>query len=118
MLCKDGTLRLIDFNVAYQSEFNSGKTIVGKRNYIPPEQFRGQASASSDIYALGGTLFFLLTGSDPEPLSQSWPKKMREEIREQLDRVIGKATALETAERYSAVNEVAKDLESLLIGAL
>jgi len=113
MLCMDGKLRLIDFNVAFQAEFNSGKTIVGKRNYIPPEQFRGQACAASDIYALGGTLYFILTGRDPEPLSQSLPAKARPEIDQVLNQIVAKATALEAQERYATVKELAQDLERL-----
>jgi Protein kinase domain len=113
MLCRDGMLRLIDFNVAFQAEFNSGKTIVGKRNYIPPEQFRGQSCAASDIYALGGTLFYLLSGEDPEPLSQSFPAKARPEISESLNQIVARATALELEERYATVKELAKDLEGL-----
>jgi hypothetical protein len=37
---------------------------------MPPEQFRGEAGAHSDLYALGGTLYFLLTGQEAEPLTQ------------------------------------------------
>jgi hypothetical protein len=111
MLCSDGKVRLIDFNVAFQPEFNTGKTIVGKRNYIPPEQFRGQASIESDIYALGGTLLFLLTGRDPEPLSQSFPVKVLPEISEGLNQIVARATALAIEERYRSVEELSGDLK-------
>ena len=45
-----------------------GTTVVGTYGYMSPEQFRGAASPASDLYGLGGTLLFLLSG---EPLLQS-----------------------------------------------
>jgi hypothetical protein len=39
--------------------------------YTAPEQFRCSASSQSDIYGLGATLFFLLTGRQPEALTQA-----------------------------------------------
>lgn len=70
---ENGKLKLIDFNVAREWDKDDGKTgtIVGKHAYVPPEQFRGKPCEASDIYALGATLFYLATGTDPEPISQS-----------------------------------------------
>ncbi len=45
ILHKDGTLKLIDFNDAQQVEYATTGTVVGKQAYLPPEQFRGQASS-------------------------------------------------------------------------
>ncbi len=42
-----------------------GSTVVGTYGYMAPEQFRGAASAASDLYGLGGTLLFLLSGRPP-----------------------------------------------------
>ena len=39
-----------------------GSTVVGTYGYMSPEQFRGAAQPSSDLYSLGATLLFLLTG--------------------------------------------------------
>ncbi len=50
-----------------------GTTIIGTYGYMAPEQFRGAAQPASDLYALGGTLLFLLSGAcdrdaqDPNP---------------------------------------------------
>ncbi|MBA4078746.1 MAG: hypothetical protein C0508_27205, partial [Cyanobacteria bacterium PR.023] len=74
ILRSDGKLKLIDFNVAQQVEETTTGTIVGKHAYLPPEQFRGETVSQSDLYALGATLFFLLAGVDPEPISVSKPK--------------------------------------------
>lgn len=40
-----------------------GTTVVGTYGYMAPEQFRGAASPASDLYGLGGTLLFLLSGA-------------------------------------------------------
>lgn len=42
-----------------------GSTIVGTYGYQAPEAFRGAAQPASDVYGLGGTLLFLLTGQPP-----------------------------------------------------
>ncbi len=73
ILNSKGQLKLIDFNVAQQIQEGSTGTIVGKHAYVPPEQFRGKATSQSDLYAFGATMFYLLTGKDPEPISQSIP---------------------------------------------
>ena len=40
-----------------------GTTVVETYGYMAPEQFRGAASPASDLYGLGGTLLFLLSGA-------------------------------------------------------
>ena len=44
-----------------------GTTVVGTYGYMAPEQFRGAASPASDLYGLGGTLLFLLSGAPTLP---------------------------------------------------
>lgn len=72
-----GEIKLVDFNVAHQLEGNATATVVGKQCYLPPEQFRGKPVPASDLYALGGTLHYLLTGCDPEPITASRPRSIR-----------------------------------------
>lgn len=108
ILQENGSLKLIDFNVARQWDKDDGKTgtIVGKHAYVPPEQFRGKAVEASDIYAMGATLYFLSTGHDPEPITQSSLKSLT-----RLDEIIKRSTALNTAKRLASVREL-KDLLS------
>src|SRR5581483_5192636 len=74
MITDDGTLKLLDFNVAMSADnAATSSTAVGKHAYMAPEQFRGLPEPKSDIYSLGATLHFLLTGRDPEPISVSHP---------------------------------------------
>jgi predicted Ser/Thr protein kinase len=106
MLTTDGKLKLIDFNVAQQLEGNAGRTVVGKHAYIPPEQFKGRATRESDIYAMGATLFFLLTGEDPEPISASHPAELDESVPAEMDELVAKLTHPNAAQRLCAIAEI------------
>jgi len=113
ILQPDGNVKLVDFNVAQQLEPTATSTVVGKHAYIPPEQFRGKPSRQSDIFALGGTLHYLLTGKEPEPLSVSHPKSLAESTSSELDEIIAKATTLEQSKRFADAAEFRQALQSL-----
>jgi hypothetical protein len=106
----DGMPKLIDFNVARQSESTATRTVVGKHSYLPPEQFRGKACPQSDIYALGATLFFALTGVDPEPISASRPSEKNNSVCSKLDEIVWRATQLNTDQRYQSAQQMREDL--------
>ena len=76
MLDKDGTPKLIDFGISknYDSAGNqTSSTPVGLSKGFAPleqyEQFVQEFSPQTDIYALGATLYYLLTGSVPPDAS-------------------------------------------------
>lgn len=110
ILNKSGQLKLIDFNVAQSLESGSTGTIVGKQSYIPPEQFRGKACPQSDIYAMGATLQFLLTGEEPEPISQSAPLETGAICSESLNRIVKEATALQLQKRTTNAQNLKQSL--------
>ncbi|MBA3944183.1 MAG: protein kinase [Herpetosiphonaceae bacterium] len=67
MLQGDGTLKLIDFGIArlYRHGGTSDTVPLGTPGYAAPEQYgSGQSDARADVYALGATLYELLTGYD------------------------------------------------------
>ncbi len=111
ILGKDGNLVLIDFNVARTMESSKTATVVGKHAYIPPEQFRGDADERSDVYALGATLYFLLTGEDPEPISQSHPKELTLNLSDEIDELIAETTHLDINKRTQSALEILKRLQ-------
>jgi tRNA A-37 threonylcarbamoyl transferase component Bud32 len=110
ILRNDGTLKLVDFNVAQQKESTATGTVVGKHAYLPSEQFRGHPNTRSDLYAMGATLHFLLTGQDPEPISVSHPAAIEPAVPADLDRVVARATAIEAGDRYQSAQELQRAL--------
>lgn len=109
-----GEIVLIDFGAANQFLGAATGTIVGKHAYIPPEQLRGNTVLQSDIYALGCTISYLLTGLDPTPLAPSHPKNINENISAELDSIIAKCTGFEPEDRFQTAAEVEEVLQQLL----
>ena len=63
-----GQVYLVDFGSVKTAANGSTITIVGTYGYMPPEQFGGQTSPASDLYALGATIICLATGRHPSEL--------------------------------------------------
>jgi DNA-binding response OmpR family regulator len=80
-----GTVKLTDFGIAHDIREASRMTRtgegVGSVIYSAPEQMRGNAGFQSDIYSLGGTLYFLLSGIDPFDPSLSVDEVLRQKLR-------------------------------------
>jgi|AGTN01.2.fsa_nt_gi Serine/threonine protein kinase len=115
IFAKDGTIKLVDFTVAHQFESQRAATVVGKQCYMPPEQFRGQPTIESDIYALGCTLYFVITATDPEPMQPSRPVDVDSGISPRLSAIVEKATAFDAADRFHRVTEMAEELHKIRI---
>ncbi len=95
----DESIALIDFGVSNEFVSVATGTLVGKQAYIPPEQIRGKAEPKSDIYAFGATLYFLLVGQDPEPLSVSRAAQALPGVPAEFDELIAACTQLENEDR-------------------
>ena len=65
-----GQIYLVDFGSVKTSfaQQTGTMTVVGTYGYMPPEQFSGRATPASDLYALGATLIYLVTGKHPADL--------------------------------------------------
>lgn len=140
LLDRSGTIKILDMGLA-RVEANdlvqsSGKTshdssltgehqIVGTVDYMSPEQVEAAKHVDhrSDIYSLGCTFYFLLTGVAPflrPSLLQTLlahkndpiPKlsELRPELPRELDNVIEKMLAKDPEDRYSSMAEVIRAL--------
>lgn len=112
-----GILKLIDFNVAQTVNTGMTGTVVGKHAYVPPEQFRGKPTAESDVYAMGCTLFYLLSGHDPAPITQSKISKERDDISAGLQAIIERCTSLKAENRYASIDQLKADFQRVKNGA-
>jgi tRNA A-37 threonylcarbamoyl transferase component Bud32 len=111
MITAAGELTLVDFGAANECLSAVTGTLVGKQSYMPIEQIRGKAEPRSDLYALGCTIYFLLTGLDPEPLSIiSVPANV---AGEELRRIVEKLTQMEPEQRFPAASQVHLALSEL-----
>ncbi|MEO1376374.1 MAG: serine/threonine-protein kinase, partial [Cyanobacteria bacterium J06635_10] len=80
----NGKIFLVDFGAVadtYHNTVTGGSTVVGTFGYMAPEQFRGKAFPSTDLYGLGTTLLYLLTGKCPADLPQ---KHLKIDFRSQI----------------------------------
>ena len=123
---RQGVLWVADFGLAKAIEgddLTQTGNLVGTLRYMAPEQFKGQADARSDIFALGLTLYELLTRRPAweetdrtQLISQALtrdltrPRKIKPEIPLDLETIVMKATAREPSHRYQSAGEFAADL--------
>lgn len=82
----DGEIVLVDFGAVQQAfchTLSRGGTFIGTVDYMPPEQFRGEATFASDLYSLGVTLLDLLTG--PNTVAELPAKRLKLDFRAAVD---------------------------------
>jgi len=88
-------------------------TIVGSYGYIPLEQFGGQTTTASDLYSLGMTLIYLLTGTHPAELPQVDGRvKFNAEISKRFERWLEKMTHPHLDKRFDSAKAAQLALKS------
>ena len=118
----DGRAMLVDFGIAKVYD-PSLATTMGARaftpGYSPPEQYgTGSTDRRSDIYALGATVYHLLTGKTPPDsikrmlnrADMSPPRQLNDEISPNIEKIILRSTELDTDRRYQSVEELLAEL--------
>lgn len=116
---RDKQVAVIDFG-AVKEGVNSPDTRIAVEGYSAPEQSVGRSCMQSDIYAVGATMIFLLTGQNPVKLYRDLGQGLRFDVAEipnlpqALSQVIHKATEPEVADRYQSAIELAQALRGCL----
>ncbi len=115
-----GQLVLVDFGAAKvfnEKQIPGTGTIIGSPEYIAPEQARGQAGFTSDIYSLGVTCLYLLTQISPFDLFDIhedrwvWRDYLKgKSLNPQLGRILDKMVASQPNKRYPTALAVINDL--------
>jgi serine/threonine protein kinase len=108
MLTPRGKVMLIDFGIARLFKVASKGTMIGTLGFAPPEQYQGQVDPRSDIYSLGATLHYVLTGRDPEkfpPFSFPPVQSLRPAISSNLAGAVDRALSYKVEGRPQTVGE-------------
>jgi serine/threonine-protein kinase len=132
----EGRPRLTDFGIVKDldaSKLSVTGSLVGSPGYWSPEQAAGGFDAlgpPSDVYALGATLYALLTGVAPfvgETLADclertmhqvpAAPSKERAEVDARVDRVVLRCLEKAPEARYGSARDLAEALEACLAPA-
>lgn len=112
MLKTDGSIIIIDFGIAREYKNNEeDTTILGTKGYAPPEQYQGKSDPRSDIYALGITMYKLLTGRDTFR-EEDLPENYNSVQEENLYSVIEKCVQMDPDNRFQTCKEAINALQN------
>ena len=131
LLDANGILKILDMGLARLEQADDGLTtteqVMGTVDYMSPEQGIDPtlADARSDIYSLGCTLWFLLTGTrlyDGETMLSRLLKhrdaplpsltRIRTDVPPRLEHIFHKMVAKRPDDRYASMEDVIRDLEA------
>ncbi len=118
MIDQHGRLRLVDFGIAKTFQVGQKGTMIGTEGYSAPEQYRGEASPSSDVYGIGATMHHILTRRDPrlEPPFTFADRPIQEinpRVPAGFEAVIMRALSFDPTERYTNAAEMKEELDKL-----
>ncbi|HEX8703779.1 MAG TPA: serine/threonine-protein kinase, partial [Myxococcaceae bacterium] len=133
----DGRLKpyVMDFGLAHdwgEKGTTATGSVLGTPNYMSPEQARGevgQLDRRADVYSLGATLYFLLTGCSPIPgengleilnnIATREPTPLRTinpNIPQDLEAIVLKCLEKDRSARYDSARALIEDLDRFLAG--
>lgn len=134
LLTRRGSVKVADFGLAKAMDedvsMTQSGTGLGTPLYMAPEQARNAKHVDhrSDIYALGATLYHMLTGKLPfegttalelilakEKGTYPTARSLQSEVPERLDLIIDKMLAREPKHRYKSCDEIVQDLTALRV---
>jgi outer membrane protein assembly factor BamB/tRNA A-37 threonylcarbamoyl transferase component Bud32 len=115
MINSNGDVVLVDFGIAKTFQVGQKGTMIGTEGYSSPEQYRGEATAAADIYALGATLHHALTRRDPrlEPpfsFGERPIRRINSRVSPEVEAVVNTALQYNPAERFAGALEMKEAL--------
>ncbi|MCZ6601719.1 MAG: bifunctional serine/threonine-protein kinase/formylglycine-generating enzyme family protein, partial [Planctomycetota bacterium] len=134
MITSDGMVKVADFGLARSTEAPSDITqegqVMGTPFFMSPEQCDNQqVDGRSDLYSLGVTYYYMITGEKPfvaeTPLQVMmkhikeefrWPPRFQETVQMSVQRVIEKLLAKKPENRYQSAKDLIKALDRILKG--
>lgn len=122
MICNDGTVKLFDFGAArFSAGVENRVTVVVKPGFAPPEQYDkvNRQGPRTDIYALGATLYYAMTGIKPEESTNRKiddnllaPSAIDNSIPQNISNAIMRAMAVEQQYRFASADDFSTALSS------
>ena len=132
LVTSKGVVKVADFGLAKALDedvsMTQSGTGLGTPLYMAPEQARNakHVDKRSDIYALGSTLYYFVTGKLPftgentlelivakEKGTYTSARKLNPKVSERLDLIIGKMLLKDPKDRYGDCGDIIKDLGNL-----
>lgn len=130
LISDDGEVKIADFGLVRAvaaAKITSASVILGTAAYLSPEQVRdGDATASSDVYAVGILVYEMLTGRTPfsgdSPLAVAYqrldadvprPSTAIDGVPPQFDELVARATARDPADRYADALQLGAELDAI-----
>lgn len=122
ILTPQGQAVLVDFGLTRLYDPSTQTQTIARavsEGYSPLEQYIGQTSPQSDIYALAATMYFLLTAHvPPASVARSMqdtlvpPRRYNTQLTPQVEQVLLHALAVHTEQRYPSMREFAQALQA------
>jgi tRNA A-37 threonylcarbamoyl transferase component Bud32 len=116
----DGSLRLLDFELAYVPEGSDYLHGIGTRGYASPQQAEGErATTADDVYSLGAVLYYIATGAEPAAspddmnLLSRPVTRLNPGIGPRLESAIERCLAPERADRWPSMHALYDELGSI-----
>ncbi len=119
VVAPDGEVKLIDTESirTHNAAASTDTVYIGTEGYAAPEQYGyAQTDARTDVYGLGATLAFLLTGQKPERVSYGIRRvsSINSACSERISDIVDKCTAFHPDARYQTIDDLQRELVDLL----
>ncbi len=126
-ITKSGDVKLLDFGAARQvvGEQSNSLSVILKQGFTPLEQYkkRGNHGPWSDIYSLGATIYYALTGIPPEESINrterddlQMPSRLGIIVPPAFEQILAKMLAIKPENRYQSVAQLKEDLQKIETG--